>query len=167
MDWSAVGAVGELIGALAVVSSLLYVGRQLRQSNTMARAAAWQALNSSMNAWNTTMAASPELSAALAKMHVHGLRRDDASDLERVQLGYACNAYLGQLDLARKLWRDGVLTDEELDTFHGPGSAFLTLPYWFDLWPILKPSYSADFAEWFERRHLDLRRLRQLDGSAS
>ena len=84
MDWSAVGAVGELLGALAVVSSLLYVGRQLRQSNTMARAAAWQALNSSMNAWGTTMAASPELSAALAKMQLHDLRRDDASDLERV-----------------------------------------------------------------------------------
>jgi hypothetical protein len=167
MDWSAVGAVGELIGAVAVVLSLLYVGRQVRQSNTMARAAAWQALNSSMNGWGTTMASSPELSAALAKMHFHGLRRDDATDVERIQLAYACNAILGQLDLARRLGQDGVLTEREVDEFFGPGSALFMLPYWLDLWPILRPGYSAEFGEWFERRYPELLRSQRRDGSAS
>lgn len=35
MNWEAIGAVGEIIGALAVVSSLIFVGWQLRQ-NTLA-----------------------------------------------------------------------------------------------------------------------------------
>ena len=36
MDWNAVGAVAELIGALAVVISLVYLASQIRMSNTLA-----------------------------------------------------------------------------------------------------------------------------------
>ena len=34
MNWDAIGAVGEILGALAVVGSLIYVGRQFRHSST-------------------------------------------------------------------------------------------------------------------------------------
>ena len=34
MNWGAIGAVGEILGALAVVGSLIYVGRQFRHSST-------------------------------------------------------------------------------------------------------------------------------------
>ena len=40
MDIMELGAIGELVGALAVVASLLYVGTQVRQSNRQARDAA-------------------------------------------------------------------------------------------------------------------------------
>jgi hypothetical protein len=36
MNWDAIGAFGEIIGALAVVFSLIYVGRQFRISSTYA-----------------------------------------------------------------------------------------------------------------------------------
>ncbi|MEJ2541944.1 MAG: hypothetical protein P8188_18585 [Gemmatimonadota bacterium] len=39
MDWSAIGAVGELIGALAVVVSLVYLSRQVRQNTRALRTA--------------------------------------------------------------------------------------------------------------------------------
>ena len=34
MNWDAIGAVGEILSALAVVGSLIYVGRQFRHSST-------------------------------------------------------------------------------------------------------------------------------------
>ncbi len=34
MNWDAIGAIGEILGALAVVGSLIYVGRQFRHSST-------------------------------------------------------------------------------------------------------------------------------------
>ena len=37
MNWDAIGAIGEIIGALAVVFSLLYLARQVHQANTLAR----------------------------------------------------------------------------------------------------------------------------------
>ncbi len=36
MTWDAIGAIGEILGAIAVVGSLVYVGRQFRHSSTYA-----------------------------------------------------------------------------------------------------------------------------------
>ncbi len=38
MDLESLGNLGEIIGAVAVIISILYMARQLRQSNTVARA---------------------------------------------------------------------------------------------------------------------------------
>jgi len=37
MDWNAIGAIGETIGAAAVVVSLLYLAVQIREQNKQAR----------------------------------------------------------------------------------------------------------------------------------
>ena len=37
MNWDAIGAVGEIVGALAVVVSLLYLAGQIRVSNKASR----------------------------------------------------------------------------------------------------------------------------------
>ena len=38
MNWDAIGAIGEIIGALAVIITLFYLARQVRQNTRMARA---------------------------------------------------------------------------------------------------------------------------------
>ena len=40
MNWDAIGAIAELVGAVAVVVTLIYLAIQIRQSNTSARVAA-------------------------------------------------------------------------------------------------------------------------------
>ena len=40
MNWQAIGAVGELVGALAVVVSLIYLAIQIRQNSKLLRSAA-------------------------------------------------------------------------------------------------------------------------------
>lgn len=37
MDWEAIGAIGEVVGAAAVVFSLIYVGTQIRQNTKISR----------------------------------------------------------------------------------------------------------------------------------
>ncbi len=43
MNWDAVGAIGEIVGAAAVVATLLYLAIQVRNSTVQARASAYQA----------------------------------------------------------------------------------------------------------------------------
>ena len=43
MNWEAIGAIGEIIGAIAVVATLVYLSAQIRQSNREARASTLQA----------------------------------------------------------------------------------------------------------------------------
>ncbi len=61
MDWNAVGAIGEIGGAIAVVLTLIYLARQTR-ANTKAVAGSssreiWLALSN----WNRDIAGNPEL----------------------------------------------------------------------------------------------------------
>jgi len=42
MNWEAIGAIGELVGSVAVVASLVYVAMQLRQHTAMMRTLASQ-----------------------------------------------------------------------------------------------------------------------------
>ncbi len=44
MDWNAVSAISEIVGATAVVISLIYVATQIRQSTQMMRSTAKQSL---------------------------------------------------------------------------------------------------------------------------
>ena len=57
MNWDAIGAVGEILGALAVVGSLIYVGRQFRHSSTQALHGIYQQTvsNFSANAQNAAV----------------------------------------------------------------------------------------------------------------
>ena len=70
LEW---GALGELIGGIAIIVSLIYVGRQLKQSNSMARSGVRQEISCEFNFWATSVTCSPGLAEALTKEHLEGL----------------------------------------------------------------------------------------------
>ena len=43
MNWEAIGAIGEFVGAIGVIASLVYVGYQIKETRKAARAAIAQA----------------------------------------------------------------------------------------------------------------------------
>ncbi len=81
LEW---GALGELIGGIAIIVSLIYVGRQLKQSNSMARSAVRQEISSELNFWATSIACSPSLGETLTKVHFEDLVAKNATGLEGV-----------------------------------------------------------------------------------
>jgi len=59
MNWNAVAAVGEFLGAIGVIASLVYLAGQVRSSGYQSRQAAIQSVVNKMNdVWNTMAAAS-------------------------------------------------------------------------------------------------------------
>jgi hypothetical protein len=61
MSWEAWAAIGQLIGAVGVVASLVFVGIQVRQSVRAAKATAFQGLVSSIIAVNMTHIENPKI----------------------------------------------------------------------------------------------------------
>ena len=49
MNWEAIGAVGELVGALAVLVTLVYLSMQIRQNTKSVQAAAVDSVNSQVS----------------------------------------------------------------------------------------------------------------------
>ena len=67
MNWDAAGAIGELIGAPAVVITLIYLALQIRHSNELAQATAHE---QATDQWCET--SSPLLDRTLAELFIRG-----------------------------------------------------------------------------------------------
>ncbi len=61
MNWTAIGATGELLGAIGVIASLLYLARQMRGAVADQRRAAAQAVFTKMNTVYESVSANPQL----------------------------------------------------------------------------------------------------------
>jgi hypothetical protein len=55
MNWEAIGAIAELLGALGVIGSLIYVGNQVRTSNVASSVAAKLSAAQMLSAYQDTM----------------------------------------------------------------------------------------------------------------
>lgn len=83
MDWNVVGAVGEVVGAMAVVLTLLYLARQIKQNTAISLAEQNQQIMANYGEFNSIIIANRETADLLAK-----LEQGDLSTLapgERVQ----------------------------------------------------------------------------------
>ena len=49
MDWQMIGAVGELLGAVAVVATLFYLARQVREGSKEAQRTRWNDVNAEIS----------------------------------------------------------------------------------------------------------------------
>ena len=109
MNWDAIGAIGEIVGALAVVISLFYLGRQIRVQNREARLAAMHEINSafreSYSAFND---------GEIADIFVRGNTDfQSLTDTEKVRLFATANPLVKVLEEAFWQHKQGRL-DEDL-----------------------------------------------------
>ena len=75
MNWEAVGAVAELLGALGVIASLIYLATQVRQNSRLLRASAIQsAASNTASGFVSTLAGNLDA----AKVVVRGRDRPEA-----------------------------------------------------------------------------------------
>ena len=66
VNWDALGAIGEIVGALAVVLTLVYLSRQISHARSEIRRQQSQDTNEMFNSLHCAIAASPELAEAMA-----------------------------------------------------------------------------------------------------
>jgi hypothetical protein len=62
MSWEAIGAIGEVLGAVAVVATLLYVSRQLQEQNRALTTSVRDSAFHQLAEWNYQVMADPLLS---------------------------------------------------------------------------------------------------------
>ncbi len=67
MNWDAIGAVGEILGALAVFVTLVYLAIQVRQAKEQVSRSVQQARNTTFRDIFLTVAQSSQITAVLAK----------------------------------------------------------------------------------------------------
>ena len=81
MNWEAIGAVAEILGAVAVVASLVYLGRQIHQSNAQSQADARYSFLDAYGQLNLTVAEDRDLASVFRR----GLQGLDLDEDEAIQ----------------------------------------------------------------------------------
>ena len=149
MNWEMWSTLAELIGATILVFSLVYVSRQFRMSNQLARAEASRAPTSDLNMLNASFGTNENFRAALRKA-IEGTERAGFDSDSRVLL----DLYLVSVtNIYVQLWREvreGILSQQALD--FGAQELF-EMPFYRTSWPILKPFLSSSFTDDFEKRY--------------
>ncbi len=67
MNWDAIGAIGEISGAIAVVATLLYLSKQIRQNSRSVEISALRDTTAQWNHWSEMLATSADLADIVAK----------------------------------------------------------------------------------------------------
>ena len=67
MNWEAIGAVGEILGAIAVLVTLIYLAAQIRQNSQFVKAATYHSTMRARNEFNFAIATTPGVSALLIR----------------------------------------------------------------------------------------------------
>ena len=102
MNWDAIGAVGEWVGAIAVVATLAYFVRQIRDCNTHMRRAEMNAAHAQFSQWRQALMGDAEL----ARLWTEGMQHPEKLtpiELMRVRLAMTefCFAVYHTWDRAR------------------------------------------------------------------
>lgn len=111
MNWDAIGAIGEVIGALAVVLTLAYLAIQIRQNASSVRASAYQAWAAAMSAPVTT-AQQADVAQAIT-----GLGDPTTlTPVSAIQLAHWLYSIVHVGETTHYLHKDGVIGDEVYET---------------------------------------------------
>lgn len=139
--------VAQIISALAVIASLIFVGFQLRQATAAIRASSSVA----HAALYTELVHSIIDNADFAQIWCRGLSDPKAlTESEWVRFVAYASALFRQYESSRVQWRNGRLDDEHWHTVEQQAVSFGHLPGLKAAWALRGHWYSPDFRAWFE-----------------
>jgi len=142
MPWNALAAIAELLGAIGVIASLVYLAGQVRSSGYQSRQAAIQSVVNKMNdVWNTMAAAS---TADLWTRGSRGLSSLDGES-EGVQFSALMLSIFRPYEELFHYHRDGQVDDWTWESISSVCHGLMGTPGFQDWWERRQGWFSADF----------------------
>jgi len=139
MNWEAIGAIGEILGAVAVVVTLFYVARQIRQNTLATRAEITKDL------FLASVTSIMELAGndALAKTWSDIRQFPDVESSRRWAL---FQSFFRLYELQHNFHRQGLLDDEIADSYGRVIRMFGASGHFQAYWNSARPTFNPRFA---------------------
>jgi hypothetical protein len=110
VNWEAIGAIGEVGGAIAVVVTLVYLALQIRHSTQATRIAAYHQAQEQLWSVGAAVSTDPELANILARTFSGGI--DDLSMPDRLRLEFALGSLYFGFEIMLSLKERGHIESE-------------------------------------------------------
>ena len=146
MNWDAMGAVGEIIGAGAVVVSLLYLAAQVRTQNRESRLAAMHDITVGYRDSLTTFT-EQDITDIVVKANNDF---DSLSDSEAMRLISATQRVLRVGEEAYIQYEEGRLDERMWAPIARQYAAYLSIPAFSRIWELRRLNYDERFVEFID-----------------
>ena len=140
MNWDMAGSIGEVVGALAVLLTLIYIARQLRQANVAAQTAAIQSFFSATESINRDARVLPQGLLARGLADWNSLTPDEQVVFSHYLLEVASKIHMGF-----RLHQRGVLDDPTYESWESAFLAIIREPGGAGCWESAKLFWPDDF----------------------
>lgn len=146
MNWDAIGAIGEIIGAFAVVISLVYLAQQIRSQNAQAKLSSLREMSRELRS-TTSMFSTKDISDILVRANAD---YDSLNDAETVQLLVLVTNIFRAWENAFLENRDGGLEGNAWDALSRDYRQTLGIPVFQKIWAIRKQNYDENFQRYVD-----------------
>lgn len=141
IDWDAVGAIGEIVGAVAVVATLGYLALQIKQSTKVARSATRQSIAEMSVASASDITDDPSLAEAMIK----DLRNETLAPVERIRMLARCYKAMRHWENIHYQYLAGMLSEDEWRGFRLNLKGLAKWPSMKEYWQNERQFFSAAF----------------------
>jgi hypothetical protein len=130
MNWEAISAIGQLVSAVGVVVSLVYLGMQVSMSNRLAKAEAWRSRFSEISNLNAAFGVNPNFDRAMIKLYEGKL----ANDMEVDEISLLNSYMVSYLNVYEQLYREVQADVLKEDAFNEFTSSIFKQAYFKEAW---------------------------------
>ena len=139
MNWEAIGAIGEIVGALGVIATLLYLARQIRNSAIATRLHSYELI---LDGYQTHIRTLTEES--LAEVFLRGSSgADDLSDVDSLRFTVVMAGFVLGYQKSLEAYRHDVLDEEMFAAFEADMLDILLLPAVRKWWEANQSRYTS------------------------
>jgi len=146
MNWEALGAIGEIVGAVAVVLTLGYLAVQIRQNTRAVRAASFQTIDQSRSDFLSTI-----LDPEVLDVYLRGMRdRSTLPEIERAKFDILMNKLFTGLENQLYQYEHGNSEEEVLECLRGVTRWYFRHPGVKQWWEVKVAPYTETFTRFVE-----------------
>jgi hypothetical protein len=146
LNWEAVSAIAEVSAAVAVVVTLLYVSREIRQNSRSLEVSALRDTTAQWNHWSEMIATSPDLADIVAKGN-HGLAA--LSQSESLRYGAWVQSFFDNAESYRSLVNEYRIA-RDMRVLETIVARRLRIAGFAEWWAANTADYAGDFVDWVE-----------------
>jgi hypothetical protein len=143
LDWTAIGAVGEMLGGIAVIVSLVYLSFQVRQNTRALRASSTETAVASLRDWMRPLILDAE-AARLFRTGIEGEWQRFSAD-DRARFLHILFGYLKTFENFHYQYRQGTLERDLWEGWYNILSAYVLSPGVQAYWQTRRNAFSPQF----------------------
>jgi hypothetical protein len=148
VNWEALGAIAELIGAAGVIATLVYLAAQIRQNTISTRTSSYQAVVEALSDWSRSVGLDP----AVATLMVQGNRDLGAlSAAQRAQYAFLMVSLFRNYENIFYQHEQGAIDDVVFEGWELRMRESIAAAGARAWWERSRLAYSAPFREFLER----------------